>query len=163
MRWLPRRARRHASATSPPSTPVKATRRHDPDPRDVLDKLGRRRSPADFIQAFTVDFGLGEDELGVLTGLSTESITWCSEDRLRMPDDFEAISTLWILRSIAALLIADGEMEPCSVAEWLRSGNRDLSGRSPLDALRQHGYSSAISAALAVCDASIAHEQGKIR
>lgn len=162
MRWLSKaRARRGVSATSAASMPAKAKAHDDPDPRDVLDKLGRRRSPADFIQAFTVDLGLGEDELAALTGLSTEAIAWCSEDRLRLTDDFEAIATLWVLGSIAALLIEDGEMAPCSVARWLRSGNSDLSGRPPLDALRHHEYSSAITAALAVCDASTARERGE--
>lgn len=164
MRWLPGvRARRRAPATSPPSTPAQATPRHDPDPRDVLDKLGHDRSLADFIQAFTIDLGLEEDELAVLAGVSTETIVWCSEGPLRLPDDLEAVSTLWVLRSIATLLIGDGEMAPCSVAGWLRSGNRDLSSRPPLDVLRHHDFSSAISAAEAVCDASTAREQGEIR
>jgi hypothetical protein len=98
--------------------PAKAKARHDPDPRDVLDKLNWDRSLAEFIQAFTRDLDLKVDEFAVLAGVSTETIVWWGEDPLRLPDDLDAISALGSLSSIT---IARAGKPPKAVRYWIRS------------------------------------------
>ena len=125
-----------------------------PEVDAILGKLDEASSLAEQLQALTQDIGLRDRELIELTGVSRATLA-----RWRKSGDAERPPALDDVRVIAAQLIGSGSIRPRAVAGWLRSRNRGLSWKRPLEVLRDGDFVLVLSAAEAACGSRVPVEK----
>jgi len=124
------------------------------DSQALLAKLDETSPLSEQLSAFSKDLGLRDRELMALTGMSRATLArWRKEAQGGRP------SALDDLRVIADMLIRRGGLTPPSVAGWLRSRNRGLDWKRPLDVLKEGDLSLVRRAAEAACGGRVPVEK----
>jgi hypothetical protein len=86
--------------------------------------------------------GLKLKEIAYACGVSRESVRlWKRSDNGDRPDRYED------LRAVTERLLRDGALDPILIGAWLRSRNRGLGYRRPLEAIRAGAFEKVSDAA----------------
>jgi hypothetical protein len=118
----------------------------DTDVVAILAQLDESNPLSEHLSALTKGVGMRDRELAALVGCSRATLArWRRSGEAERPDQIED------LRAIVSLLLRTGAMRPRSIAGWLRSRNRALAWRKPLEVLAEGDFALVLSAAESAC------------